>query len=60
MNAETIAVELGRLAVELGRHEERLLAVEEFVADVRKTLNKILVGLLLAAFAAIVDLAVRR
>jgi hypothetical protein len=60
MNIETFSSRLIEHETKLENHAVRLTVVEKFADEARKSLNKILIGMVLAAFAAIVDLAVRR
>lgn len=53
MDSETIAATFGEL-------KARVKAVEDLAALVSRKLDKILIGLLVAAAATIADLAVRR
>jgi hypothetical protein len=48
------------IAVTFAGHEQRLQTLEDFVRDVKKTLNKIFIVLLGAGFAALADLLARR
>src|ERR1022692_566036 len=48
------------IAVTFAGHEQRLQTLEDFVRDVKRTLNKIFIVLLGAGFAALADLLARR
>jgi len=58
MNAEAIATQLGLHETKLENHGVRLSTAEEFIKDVKSMFRKIIVGLILAGVAALIDVAV--